>query len=163
MLALARDVWYNIIKKREAGTSQNGKEVRKMITDYKKNTKYFQFTNPHPKGKEIGDCHVRSIAIALGITWIEAYDMLCKKGREILSVIDTVETVSGVLKEHGFREMKLAVKKGKKRKTLIDLIKENPDSVIVGQIAHHWATARDNKVRDTWNSSEKPLYKYWIK
>ena len=134
-----------------------------MITDYQKNTKYFQFTNPHPKGEEIGDCHVRSIAIALGVTWIEAYDMLCNKGREIFSVIDTVETVSGVLKEHGFREMKLAVKKGKKRKTLIDLIKENPDSVIVGQIAHHWATARDNKVRDTWNSSEKPLYKYWIK
>lgn len=134
-----------------------------MIKDYQKNTKYFQFTNPHPKGEEIGDCHVRCISVALGITWLEAYDMLYKKGREIFSVIDTVETVSSVLKDNGFTEMKVSVVRGRKRPTLTELIKANPGRTIVGQIAHHWATAKDDKVRDIWNSSEKPLYKYWMK
>ena len=134
-----------------------------MIKDIYKTTKFFQFTNVNPTGKEVGDCSIRCIAVALDKKWEEAFDLLAAKARESYCCMDEVEAVSGVLKDSGFTEMKVGVKKGKKRPTLTDLIKEYPNHIIVGQIAHHFATAKDGKVRDLWNSSERSLYKYWIK
>lgn len=37
--------------------------------------------NPNPQHKEVPDCVVRAIAIALHKRWIEVYDDLCELGR----------------------------------------------------------------------------------
>ena len=38
-------------------------------------------SNPNPAHKEVPDCVVRAIAIALGMRWIDVYDDLCRLGR----------------------------------------------------------------------------------
>lgn len=134
-----------------------------MITNYTKATKYYQFFNANPTGEEVGDCSVRCVAVALNVSWLEAYDMMAAKAREMYRIMNEPPVVGAVLKDNGFKEMKVSVKKGSKRPTLMQLIKGNPNSIIVGQIASHFATARGGKVRDLWNSSERSLYRYWIK
>lgn len=134
-----------------------------MIKDYTKTTKFYQFYQPNPTGKICGDCSIRCIAVALNITWLEAFDLLSAKARETFDEMSRPPVVTAVLKDNGFTEMTVSVKKGKKRPTMVELIKANPGRTIVGQVAHHWSASRDGKVRDIWNSSERALYKYWIK
>ena len=38
--------------------------------------------NPNPARKEVPDCVVRAIAIAMGRRWIDVYDDLCRLGRK---------------------------------------------------------------------------------
>ena len=132
-----------------------------MIKDIYKTTKFFQFTNVNPTGEEKGDCALRALAVALGISWMEAFDMMVATARPMYLMPNEVEVIDKILTEHGFKAM--TVHRGKKRPTLTSLIKEYPNHIIVGRIAHHMATAKDGKVRDLWNSSERSLYKYWIK
>lgn len=133
-----------------------------MIKDYTKTTKYYEFFNANPTGKEIGDCSIRAVAVALNKSWLESFDLLAAKAREMYYEMSEPEVMAEVLKDHGFEQKKVSVKRGTKRPTLVKLIKENPDSVIVGQIANHFAAARNGKVKDLWNSSERALYRYWI-
>lgn len=39
-------------------------------------------TNPNPKHKEVPDCVVRALCIALNRRWIDVYDDLCMLGRQ---------------------------------------------------------------------------------
>lgn len=39
-------------------------------------------TNPNPGHKEVPDCVVRAICIALNARWIDVYDDLCELGRQ---------------------------------------------------------------------------------
>ena len=134
-----------------------------MLKDIYKPTKYFEPYQPNPTGKTCGDCSIRCIAVAMDKTWEEAFDLLSAKAREMYYEMSEPAVVSEVLKENGFTEMKVSVVKGKKRPTMVELIKANHGRTIVGQVAHHWSASRDGKVRDLWNSSERPLYKYWVK
>ena len=38
--------------------------------------------NPNPAHKNVGDCVVRAISIAMRRSWIEVYDDICQIGRE---------------------------------------------------------------------------------
>lgn len=134
-----------------------------MIRDYTKRTKFYEFFNANPTGKEVGDCAIRCVAVALNVKWEEAFDLLAVKAKSLYCEMSEAEAVNEVLKDHGFAAMKVSVKKGTKRPTLTELIKKHPDYIIAGQIANHFASVRGGKVRDLWNSSERSLYKYWIK
>ena len=134
-----------------------------MIEDYTKTTKFYQFFNANPTGKEIGDCSIRAVAVALNKSWLESFDLLATKAREMYYEMSEPEVMAEVLKDNGFEQKKVSVKRGTKRPTLSKLIKENHGRIIVGQIANHFAATRDGKVRDLWNSSERSLYKYWVK
>lgn len=41
----------------------------------------WKYANPNPRGKQVPDCVVRAIAIALGMDWYEVYDDLYRVGR----------------------------------------------------------------------------------
>ena len=38
-------------------------------------------TNPNPARKEVPDCVIRAICIALNMQWLDVYDDLCRLGR----------------------------------------------------------------------------------
>ena len=38
--------------------------------------------NPNPAHKNVGDCVVRAISIAMRRPWVEVYDDICQIGRE---------------------------------------------------------------------------------
>ncbi len=125
-------------------------------------TKFYEFYNANPKGRITGDCSVRCVATALGITWDEAVDLVCEKAHKTKVEPFGRKMVEAILKEHGFVAMKIELVNGK-RPTMATIIPKYPGRTIVGRIANHVMCAVDGKVRDVWNSSERSLYKYWVK
>lgn len=125
-------------------------------------TDFFEYHNENPKGKHTGDCSVRCLATALGITWDEAVDVACEMAHRTKIEPFGRQMTGRVLEEHGFISMKIELENGR-RPTMKTLLKKYKGYIIVGLIAGHEMCARNGKVKDIWDSSERPLYKYWIK
>ncbi len=41
----------------------------------------YRHYNPNPDRRNVGDCAIRAVAAACGLTWTESYDALCEMGR----------------------------------------------------------------------------------
>ena len=128
------------------------------------NYRYFEYFNPNPQpAKERGDCSIRSICAATGLSWMEVFDEMVEVARKNYDVLESMDTIIEVIENHGFIPYKVTVKRGSRRPTMQELIRKYPGKIIYGQCANHVMCARGGKVRDIWDSSERPLYKYWLK
>ena len=63
--------------------------------------------NPNPARKEVPDCVIRAIAIALHKRWIEVYDELCALGRSEFNVPSADAVWGKYLYLHGFEPFML--------------------------------------------------------
>ena len=133
-----------------------------MIRKIPANTKYFEFYNANPKDRRTGDCSVRCVATALGITWDEAVDLVCEMSHKTKIEPFGRKMVDKILVANGFMPMKIKLENGK-RPTMATLLDKYKGYIIVGIIAHHEMCARGGKVLDIWDSSNRSLYKYYIK
>ena len=128
------------------------------------NYKYYKYFQPNPdSAKEKDDCVIRALCIATGKTWLQVFDELVPIARRTFDVIESIDVVVTYLEKQHFTVCKVSVKKGQKRPTMQKLIRDYPNKIIVGQCANHVMCAKDGKVMDIWDSSDRPLYRYWIK
>ena len=125
--------------------------------------KLYKYENPNPDKKKTGDCGVRCIAVALNISWNDAYELLAYYGRKNHEAAGAMSNIEEILLDHGFIKMSVKLQKGKKRPTMKKLLREDPDRVIVGQTIHHVTAARNGRVLDIWDTTERPLYRYYVK
>ena len=58
------------------------------------------YYNANEFGHHIEDCTIRSISVAEGISWDEAYRKLSDYARERGLMISSVESIEGYLDEH---------------------------------------------------------------
>ena len=59
--------------------------------------------SPNPLGRRtVGDCSVRAVAKALGISWDKAHDMLADMSKKMGTVMNDNDVISAVLRIHGF-------------------------------------------------------------
>lgn len=122
-------------------------------------TSTFVYTNPHPKGvKSHGDCVYRAISIATGKDWLTIYDELTALGRELLAPPNDKLTYTTYIDRIADRE---DVKVDGKRLTGKTLANRKDSKVYIIRTANHLATIRNNKLRDTWDSSDKAAYIVW--
>lgn len=128
-------------------------------------SKYYEYTNPHPEdSKKVGDCTIRAICIATGKDWLTVYDELAALGREQLAPMTDMKTITAYM-ENIAEKVPAIVKK--KRVTANNLARlqqqstDEHDSIHVIRTAHHLATVRDGKLRDTWDSSDRAGYIIW--
>lgn len=108
----------------------------------------------------MGDCAVRTISAALGLTWYEAYDLLCDEGRRNCNMPNGDEIWGNVLLSSGFRRYAMpdSTPPGY---TAADFAIDHPDGVYVLAFGGHVATVRDGKIWDSWPSqNEIPIYYY---
>lgn len=116
--------------------------------------------NNNPCRKTVGDCAVRAISAALGLTWYEAYDLLCDEGRRSCNMPSGDEIWGNVLLNHGFRRYAIPnnVPLGYAAE---DFAIDHPDGVYVLAFGGHVATVRDGVLMDSWDSSQEiPIYYY---
>lgn len=126
--------------------------------------KYFRYFQPNPdKVKEKDDCVIRALCAATGKTWEQVFDELVILARKNHDVIESIDIVLEYLEKQNFTLCKVNVKKGKKRPTMQKIIRENPGYTLVGQCANHVMAAKGGLVMDLWDSSDRPLYRYWMK
>lgn len=110
------------------------------------------------------DCGIRAMAIACGIPYVEARKHLkaaSKKGKMGSGAIAKgiyKEDMDVALKQFGF-VWKSAPKFEGRKARYSDL----PNGRIVTRMARHFAAVVDGVLLDSWDSSEKMVYGYWIK
>lgn len=120
----------------------------------------FRSFNPNPRAAKVGDCAVRAVAKALGISWYEAYTILVAEGLEQCDMPSANNVWGAVLRKNGFRRAAIPAE-CPDCYTVRDFIQEYPAGTYVVALKNHVVTVCDGELYDTWNSmDENPIY-FW--
>lgn len=141
-------------------------EIKKR-SDYFKKTKTFEPFQPNPtevigKGKK-GDCVVRALCAVMNISWHESFDLLTENARKTYNMPNDKQNFTTILKEAGFKEYTCKAVKGQKRITVEGLANINPNGSIFVIVANHTTAIFNGKILDSWNTSNKCVYRYFKK
>lgn len=127
--------------------------------------KYYQPNEKDLKDK-YGDCTIRALSKALGLSWLETFDLTIPYCREyqtpnIFNVDNKTE--QKIMNRLGFIYHGISNKKGSKRPTVIEFSKEHKSGTYILNVANHEVTVIDGDYYDTWDSGHKRLYGYYEK
>lgn len=122
----------------------------------------YEYYNPNPVGRSVGDCAVRAISKALDTDWETAYMLLIVNGFQMGDMPSSNSVIGAVLRQHGF-----------KRKNIPDacpdcytaeeFCEDHPKGVFVLGFGAHVATVKDGDLYDSWNSLQEIPQYYWYK
>lgn len=121
----------------------------------------YEYYNPHPSGRKIGDCVVRALTKALNKDWQDIYVDLCIEGY-MSSDMPSANYIWG----------KYLIKNGYKRDvipyncpdcyTIEDFANEHPNGIYVLGTGTHAVAVCNGTICDAWDSSyEQPIYFYY--
>ena len=122
----------------------------------------YEYYNPNPVTDRAGDCSVRAIAKALGITWEEAYTKLTANGFQMGDIMSSDIVIGSVLRQNGFRR-EIIPNTCPECYTVADFCRDNPTGTFVIKSDGHVATVIDGTLYDTWNSSKNVAIYFWEK
>ena len=123
----------------------------------------YEYYNPNPVGRKVGDCAVRAVAKALGIDWEKAYILIASNGFSMGDMPSSDSVWGAVLRQHGFLREAIP-NECPDCYTAEDFIKDNPKGTFVLGFGGHVATVQDGVLYDSWDSSnEIPAYVWYRK
>ena len=128
----------------------------------------FQYYQPNKKDlkDEYGDCTIRALSKALGVTWLEAFDKMIPLCREyqVSNVFGAPSSIERQIVERlGFTYHGISNKRGSKRPTVDSFAKDHPEGTFILNVANHEVACVDGKYYDTWDSGYKSIYGYYEK
>lgn len=118
--------------------------------------------NPNPAGRRVGDCAVRAIAAALGLTWDEAFDEIAQAAKWMGDMPSSDAVWGAVLRANGFYRRAIP-NECPDCYTAADFCEDHPDGVFVLGFGGHVATVIDGHIYDSWDSSREIPQFYWFK
>lgn len=121
-------------------------------------------SNPHPKGKKIGDCVIRAIAYGEGKKWLDVYQALCGLGAILYDMPNSKPVYESYLITNGWIKNKMPknLYDGRRIK-LKDFIETNPNLNFIASITRHIVYVESGKLIDTWNCGNKCVGNYYTK
>lgn len=122
----------------------------------------YEYYNPNPAGRSVGDCSIRAIAKALGIDWEKAYAKVIVNGFRMNDMPSSDSVWGSVLRMNGFYRMTIP-NTCPDCYTIAEFCEDNPDGIFVLGTGTHTVTAINGVIYDSWDSSsETPIY-VWYK
>lgn len=122
----------------------------------------WRYFNPNPVARNVGDCSVRAVAAALGISWEDAYSLMAENGFYMADMPNSNSVWGAVLRQHGFYK-EIIPNECPDCYTVDDFCIDNPKGVYVLGFGNHVATVIDGDIWDSWDSrNEIPIY-YWYR
>lgn len=128
----------------------------------------FVFYNPNPnqRFKKDGtpmkwhgtDCTVRSLAKALNISWLQAFQMLCEEATKQLMTYDDIKVLRKVWEHQGF--MKGEPLTGTKP-TINEFCAAHKKGTYILSLSGHVVTIVDGKIYDTWDCGAWKVRSYY--
>lgn len=123
----------------------------------------YAYYNPNPAGRSVGDCAVRAVAQALGMSWEEAYCGLALEGFKRGDLPNADSVWGPYLKAHGFVR-RILPEDCPDGYTVADFSADHPHGTfILSMPGRHVLCVQDGRWWDSWDSgAECPVY-YWTK
>ena len=131
---------------------------REKVDVYFDNFEYFQ-----PNTHKCGDCHVRCICAATGLSWLEALDGLYGKARAIQEPVGSTDSITAFLKDLGFEWKAIKPKRGESRPIVSEFAKKHKNDNYIMRVSNHVVGGKNGKYMDIWDCGNKSLYGYWVK
>lgn len=119
--------------------------------------------NANPKKLKVGDCAIRAVSVATGLSWDDSYKLLANSGFKLKCAMNDVEAVDDTLRGLGFLVGKIRITKGDKRPKVKDFAQQHPDWYSILRVANHIVACGRGNYVDTWDSGDCSVYKYWYK
>jgi len=116
--------------------------------------------NANPVANRTGDCAIRAVAAALGISWDEAFDLIAYNAKQMGEIMESNAAWGSVLRQHGFQRAVIP-NSCPDCFTANDFALDHPRGVYVLGFGNHVATVIDGQLLDTWNSSDEIPQYYW--
>ena len=118
----------------------------------------WQFHNPNPKGKSVGDCTIRAIGIATDKGWMETYLDLCLFGLLMADMPSANSVTTAYLRDKGFHRRTIP-DDCPDCYTIENFCEDHPKGTFVIGTGSHLTTVIDGCLFDSWNSlAETPVY-----
>lgn len=122
----------------------------------------WQYYNPNPTERHVGDCAIRAVAKALDTEWETAYEMIADAGFDMGDMPSSNSVWGAVLRQNGFYRA-IIPNTCPDCYTAADFLSDHPRGVFVLGFGTHVATAVDGILFDSWDSSQEiPVY-YWYR
>lgn len=122
----------------------------------------FEFYNPNPTGRMVGDCAVRALTKALGVDWETAYSLMMVNGYMMGDMPSSNSVWGAVLRQHGFKRKNID-SSCPDCYTAEDFVRDHPLGTYVLGFGTHTATVKDGVLYDSWDSSQEIPQYYWYK
>ena len=116
----------------------------------------------NPTGRNVGDCAVRAVSVALGVDWETAYVLLAANGFAMGDLQNSNSVIGSVLRQHGFYRFNLP-DACPDCYTFGDFARDNPRGVFVVFTGSHVASIVDGNLMDAWDSSGEPVAFVWYR
>lgn len=123
----------------------------------------YKYFNNNPLGrKTVGDCSVRAVSKALGISWDEAHDMLSDISKDMGTIMNDNDVISAVLRMNGFYKENLPCTT-RDCYTVKEFARENPIGTYVVGTGSHVVTIIDGNYYDSWPSGDESIIFFWVR
>lgn len=133
-----------------------------MTFSRKRMKKVWKEFNENPTGRQVGDCSVRAIQKALGVSWERAYVLLCVNGFLMGDLPNSNSVWGAVLRQNGFKARTIP-DTCPECYTADDFCDDNREGTFVLGFGNHVATVVDGTLYDAWDSSQEIPQYVWYK
>lgn len=116
--------------------------------------------NPNPKRKHVPDCVVRAVAIALNISWYQAFDGICAVAKYDCSMPSDDNVWGHYLLSLGFKPFKLP-ESCPSCTTIYDFCKLYTRGTYIIGTGSHAVAVIDGNYYDTWDSGDEIPSFFW--
>ena len=120
----------------------------------------WRYFNENPTGRNVGDCAVRAVAVALGTDWETSFLKIAKAAFQMGDMPSSNSVWGAVLRQEGFYRSAIP-NTCPDCYTAEDFAVEHPRGVFVLGFGNHVATVRDGYIYDSWDSSKEIPQYYW--
>lgn len=118
----------------------------------------FQYYQPNPSGRNVGDCTVRALSKALDQTWEKTFVGLCLEGFMLGDMPSANSVWGSYLRRNGYRR-NLAPDDI----TVSEFSDSNSNGVYILALSGHVVCVVDNVLYDSWNSGNEIVLYFWQK
>lgn len=123
----------------------------------------YKYFNNNPLGRStVGDCSVRAVSKALGISWDEAHDMLADMSKAMGTIMNDNDVISAVLRMHGFYKENLPCTT-RDCYTVREFARDNPIGTYVVGTGSHVVAIIDGNYYDSFQSGDESIICFWVR
>lgn len=126
----------------------------------------FIYYNPNPQDLRVGDCVIRAVSKATGLTWEQTYAKIVVYGFMMSDMPSANRVWREYLKDNGFNRY-LIPDSCPNCYTVKDFCNDNPNGTYIlgidGNNSGHVVTVINGNYYDTWDSGQEIPDFYWRK